>query len=126
MAAIRKALAATIIGSAVLAAPASAGEYRGPDRLEVYLDADRSPYDRLGTRIHRTALEDGYFGQGAVHNGRGGYDYDRGYPYDYYRGSPVGQAEQSEAYQPREVECRTQWVPDEGTGEKVPVSVCRG
>ena len=68
---------------------------------------------------NRTAVGNGYFGQGS--SGDGYYDYDRGYPYDYY--------DDREAIEPRSYSgrraCRTEWVPD-GHGEEVPVSICRG
>lgn len=68
---------------------------------------------------NRTAIGNGYFGQGE--SGDGYYEYDRGYPYDYY--------DEREAAEPRAYargpQCRTQWVPD-GHGDEVPVSICRG
>jgi hypothetical protein len=125
MAWAHKALAAAIIGGAILATPAAAGGRH--DRSEFYVEIDRGPYDRLGTRIHRTALEDGYFGQGARHDGRGGYDYDRGYPYDYYSGDRRDEGYEDGGYdEPREVRCDTEWTRDHDRREEVPVTVCRG
>lgn len=58
------------------------------------------------------------------------YHYDRGYPYDYYPPEPVAVADegwQDEApRRHRRSGCRTQWVEDGGSGEKVPVRICSG
>jgi hypothetical protein len=69
----------------------------------------------------------GYFAtQGetpAVANGRARYDYDRGYPYDYYRGGPERSGGDETAL--RDSYCETQWTRDRRSGEQVPVRVCR-
>ncbi len=69
----------------------------------------------------------GYFATGgeapAVANGRVHYDYDRGYPYDYYRSGPSGhggyETASSEPY------CETLWTRSRRSGQQVPVRVCR-
>ena len=69
----------------------------------------------------------GYFASGAeapaVANGHARYDYDRGYPYDHYRGSP----ERNGSYETgsRETICETEWTRDRRSGQQVPVRVCR-
>ena len=69
----------------------------------------------------------GYFATGgeapAVANGRVAYDYDRGYPYDYYRGGPAGHGGYETAS--REPYCETEWTKDRRSGQQVPVRVCR-
>ena len=59
----------------------------------------------------------------AVANGRARYDYDRGYPYDYYRGGPERSGGDETAL--RDSYCETQWTRDRRSGEQVPVRVCR-
>ena len=69
----------------------------------------------------------GYFATGGEarrsSDGHVDYDYDRGYPYDYYS-SPV---EREMAYEaaPRERYCETIWARGGRSGERVPVTVCR-
>ena len=59
----------------------------------------------------------------AVANGRVDYDYDRGYPYDYYRGG----SERNGGYETasREPYCETEWTRNRRSGQQVPVRVCR-
>lgn len=69
----------------------------------------------------------GYFATGgeepAVANGRVRYDYDRGYPYDYYSGERAGHGDYETAS--REPFCETEWTRDRRSGQQVPVRVCR-
>ena len=69
----------------------------------------------------------GYFANGgeapAVANGRVRYDYDRGYPYDYYRGERAGHGGYETAS--REPYCEMEWTRDRRSGQQVPVRVCR-
>ncbi len=69
----------------------------------------------------------GYFATGgeplAAANGRVDYDYDRGYPYDYYRGGRARHGGYETAS--REPNCETEWTRDRRSGQKVPVRVCR-
>ena len=56
-------------------------------------------------------------------NGRARYDYDRGYPYDFYR----ERSEQNGGYEAasREPYCETERTRDRRSGQQVPVRVCR-
>lgn len=69
----------------------------------------------------------GYFATGgeepAVANGRVRYDYDRGYPYDYYRDERAEHGGYETAW--REPTCETEWTRDRRSGQQVPVRVCR-
>jgi hypothetical protein len=71
----------------------------------------------------------GFFGNGgevAQVNGRAIYDYDRSYPYEYYRGPRREQAAADGASAGRATAgCETQWVPDGRGGGDVPVRICR-
>lgn len=57
------------------------GRHRGRDGDDFALGLGYS--DGYLYRYNRTALGNGFFGEGMV-LGPGRYDYDRGYPYDYY------------------------------------------
>ena len=110
---------------ALAAAPAHAG---GKGRGAVYLVAsDGYASWHKGPRLHRTAIEDGYFAHGRL--GRGGrFDYDRGYPYDYYPSYEEQVAEKDWAEYEEPVSsgrgCERQWVRD-GRSGKAEVRVCR-
>lgn len=121
-------LAVVAAGAMAGASPAAAGHgdgYAERGLGPVLWQVDLSPYDRLGTRIHRTAVEDGFFGHGRS-DGRGGYDYDRGYPYDHYEDRSARTELPIEEAAPREVRCDTEWTRDDASGDKVPVTICRG
>ena len=80
-------------------------------------------YDGLGYYSVSRSRHIGFFAQGGevgVANGRGQFDYDRGYPYDHYAYSEAGE---DAVFAPREHWCSTQWVRD--GRERVPVRVCR-
>ena len=80
-------------------------------------------YDSFGYYSVSRSRHIGFFAQGGesgVANGRGQFDYDRGYPYDHYA---YGEAGDEVAYAAREHWCSTQWVRD--GRERVPVRVCR-
>lgn len=57
-------------------------------------------------------------------NGRAVYDYDRGYPYDWYR-DPGAAADAAPRSGPPMVRCEVSWVAG-ARGEPSPVRVCRG
>jgi hypothetical protein len=73
------------------------------------------------------ARHGGYFAEGGealgVSGGRVDYDYDRGYPYDHYRGS--GDRSFADREPPRMRGCETTWTEHRGSGTRVPVRVCR-
>ena len=79
------------------------------------------------TRPHRDALEDGFFGHGRVVGT--GFDYDRGYPYDYYPAwePEVRSRDYVELAAPpvRDTRCETVRVPDGRGSARVPVRICR-
>lgn len=107
----------------VAAAPVQAdgGERRGGG----YVISWDGPVGYTGTRLHRTAIEDGYFGHGWL--GRGGrFEYDRGYPYDYYPAWEPREEELAYAEEPISSGrgCESQWVRD-GRKGKAEVRVCR-
>ena len=68
----------------------------------------------------------GYFATGGeastAANGRVDYDYDRGYPYDHYRGPARHGAYETAS---REPYCETEWTRDRRSGQQVSVRVCR-
>jgi hypothetical protein len=69
----------------------------------------------------------GYFATGGeveLVDGQAMYDYDRSYPYDWYRGDRTEPAGVQIAY-PAAPRCETSWVPDASGRERVPVRVCR-
>ena len=104
------------------AAPVQAG---GGERRAHYVISWNGPVEYAGTRLHRTAIEDGYFGHGSL--GRGGrFEYDRGYPYDYYPAWQEGEEELAYAEEPMSSGrgCERQWVRD-GRKGKAEVRVCR-
>jgi hypothetical protein len=74
-----------------------------------YIDPDRGYFATGGEALPR--------GSSGVH-----YDYDRGYPYAYYR----PRREESAAYEaaPRAAYCETKWTRGLGS-ERVPVRICR-
>lgn len=104
------------------------GQYR--DRLN-HDTGDRRATWRcdIGTRPHRDALEDGFFGHGRT--ARGGFEYDRGYPYDYYpraereEGRHEHYAESGEAGAPARSWCETRLVRDARGRQTAPVTICR-
>ena len=111
---------------ALAAAPAHAGgKHRGS--LVYFVAPDYGPIGHHGTRSHRTALEDGYFAHGRLARG-GRFDYDRGYPYDYYPSYEEQVAESDWAEYEEPVSsgrgCERQWVRD-GRKGKAEVRVCR-
>ena len=68
----------------------------------------------------------GYFAEGGEARATADgvrYDYDRGYPYDHYRGSPGRQAGYEAAS--REPYCDMKWTRDRRSGQQVSVRVCR-
>lgn len=71
----------------------------------------------------------GFFGNGGeatLVNGRAVYDYDRSYPYQFYRAPRREQAAADRARAARSAPgCETEWVPDGQGGGDVPVRVCR-
>ena len=72
----------------------------------------------------------GFFGSGGeatLVDGRAVYDYDRSYPYEYYRGPRREQAAADGASAARAAAsgCETKWVPDGRGGGDVPVRICR-
>lgn len=74
--------------------------------------------------------EFGFFGNGGeatLVNGRAVYDYDRSYPYEYYRGPRREEAAADGAGAGRAAVsgCETKWVPDGRGGGDVPVRICR-
>jgi hypothetical protein len=75
------------------------------------------------------ALRDqGYFADGAsgMENGRAVYDYDRSYPYDWYRDPDAARRPASRlAYDRPMVRCDVTWVAG-ARGTATPVRVCRG
>jgi hypothetical protein len=73
------------------------------------------------------ARDDGFFAQTGdswTANGYAVYDYDRSYPYDWYRGSPPAPA-RARLRPPPMMRCDVTWVPG-GRGAPSPVRVCRG
>ena len=119
-----------------LAAPVISGPSTCPGMYGDYSTYDpQSGYGRrpwrcdVGTRNHRDALEDGFFGHGRV-AGRG-FDYDRGYPYDYYP-ADAGEEYDEPAYAAAEAEpvtrplrCETIIARDARGRKTVPVRICR-
>ena len=94
-----------------------------PDRSD-YGYAYGSGYGMIG------GGEPGFFVQSGdapeVVNGHARYDYDRGYPYDYYaeptpRRSAYGRRDSA----PRARYCETELTRDRRTGEQVSVRICR-
>jgi hypothetical protein len=72
----------------------------------------------------------GFFGNGGeatLVNGQAVYDYDRSYPYEYYRGPRREEAAADGANAGRAAHsgCETSWVPDGRGGGNVPVRICR-
>lgn len=70
----------------------------------------------------------GYFDQqrdGRTRSGRGGFDYDRGYPYDHYRESAADERGESDYADAASVtRCRVTWTRDRKSREQVPVRIC--
>jgi hypothetical protein len=66
-------------------------------------------------------------GEATLVNGRAVYDYDRSYPYEYYRGPRREEVAADGASADRAVPwgCETRWVPDGRGGGNVPVRICR-
>ena len=74
--------------------------------------------------------EPGFFVQSGdrpeVVNGRPHYDYDRGYPYDYYSEAAPSRSEGGwTIYAPRAPSCETELTRDRRSGEQVSVRICR-
>ncbi|MDB5699490.1 MAG: hypothetical protein JWN69_2294, partial [Alphaproteobacteria bacterium] len=70
----------------------------------------------------------GFFGNGGeamLVNGNAVYEYDRSYPYEYYRAAEADQAAAPEAARSTPSGCEVQWVPDGHGGDMVPVRICR-
>lgn len=71
----------------------------------------------------------GFFGNGGeatLVNGRAVYDYDRSYPYEYYRSPRREESAADGASAGRSAPgCETKWVPDGRGGGDVPVRICR-
>ena len=70
----------------------------------------------------------GYFGAGGevrVHRGMPVYDYDRGYPYDYYNGDAPLADNSAAPGDPRAFHCEIESVRD-ARGRPIEVRVCRG
>jgi hypothetical protein len=72
-------------------------------------------------RHDRLSRQKGYFDHGATDGRR--FDYDRGYPYDWFN---YGAEAEAEPEPPRRMRCETEWVRGRGEREDVPVQVCRG
>ena len=74
--------------------------------------------------------EFGYYAQDAdrpeVANGQAHYDYDRGYPYEYYRETlRMNLSEARRDYTARSRHCQTERTRDRRSGREVEVRVCR-
>jgi hypothetical protein len=72
--------------------------------------------------------DQGFFadtGNSWTENGRAVYDYDRGYPYDWYRDPAAAAADAGPPAGPPMVRCEVSWVAG-ATGMRSPVRVCRG
>ena len=135
MSRIRIAAWALALGAAAGSAPALAGG--GDGRLSFGHVGYTEVYEwrgRHGTRYHRTALDDGFFGHGGRNgaavpvNGQVLYDYDRGYPYDYYDygGAGADHEHAEDEWAPAAVSrCDSQLVWDDHAGEEVAVRICR-
>lgn len=116
-----------VIATGQFTCPGSYGDYRSYDWRAGY--GQRPFRCDFPTRPHRDALEDGFFGHGRV-VGKA-FDYDRGYPYDYYpayepmlASSDYDDADEI-APPARDTRCETVKVPDGRTSRRVPVRVCR-
>jgi hypothetical protein len=82
-----------------------------------------------GLLVDPDALRDeGFFaetGDSWTENGRAVYDYDRSYPYDWYRGPGPAPAGARAGASPPAVHCNVSWVSGD-RGAPAPVRVCRG
>ena len=67
----------------------------------------------------------GFFSDGDASRTPGGvaYDYDRGYPYDHYRGRAALPLSGGSPFPDEPLGCSVKWVP--GDGGRVPVRICR-
>lgn len=116
-----------VIASGQFTCPGSYGDYRATDWRAGY--GQRPWRCDFPTRPHRDSLEDGFFGHGRIVGTH--FDYDRGYPYDYYPAwEPELQsgdyAEMDMASPPvRDTRCETVRVPDGSSSARVPVRICR-
>jgi hypothetical protein len=81
-------------------------------------------YTEYDYRHSRTSYENGYFGQRGTTAG-GVYDYDRGYPYDFYNGQREIERARIEPVPAGESWCETQRVWDDHSGREMPVRICR-
>ena len=105
---------------------AAAQGYDGyPDEARWIASEPDGQYLLLGDtplfRHDRLSRHNGYFDHGAT-DGRH-FDYDRGYPYDWFN---YGAEAEAEPEAPRTLRCETEWVRGRGEREDVPVQVCRG
>lgn len=71
----------------------------------------------------------GYFDQRGAEakrgrTARGDFEYDRGYPYDHYRGDAGDMGERDLALAEPVTRCRMQWTQDRRTREQVEVRIC--
>ncbi len=87
-------------------------------------------YGGLGHQDMMAGGRYGYFSQGgearALSNGRPVYDYDRGYPYEYYReGARAGRGGDRGNRYARGRECSLETTRDRRTGREVDIRVCR-
>lgn len=73
--------------------------------------------------------EHGYYSQvGRTPRSSGGqahFDYDRGYPYEYYAAGPEVEMSEGRAYAPRVKHCTAEATHDRRTGRQVTVRICR-
>lgn len=116
-----------VIATGQFTCPGMAADYRGYDWRAGY--GQRPWRCDFPARPHRDALEDGFFGHGRV-VGKS-FDYDRGYPYDYYpayepelESREYAEADRTEVPR-RDMRCETIRVPDARGRDRVPIRICR-
>jgi hypothetical protein len=95
--------------------------WRGHDG---WFDTPGLDYAEYDYRHSRTSYENGFFGQRGTSRG-GVYEYDRGYPYDFYQGRGEIERVEMELLPARESWCETQRVWDDDSGRERPVRICR-
>jgi hypothetical protein len=100
------------------------GRHRRSGGDVVFVEENLLGYREGWPRHNRTSLANGYFGYGSEEG-----NYDRGYPYDYYREGRAADPRDYRGYDarpPRGLDCRTVRVPGTADQGIVPVNICRG